>query len=45
MTAKPRDSALTEGLLRVFALLLFGGFVWGAASAWWADTSRYVSLA
>ena len=44
MTAKPRDSALTEGLLRVFALLFFGWFLWSAGSAWWADTSRYTLL-
>lgn len=40
----PRDSALTEILLRVFALLLYGGFVSIIARNWWADTSRYTLL-
>jgi len=40
----PRDSALTEGLLRAFALLLLGWFIWNVARVWWADTSRYTLL-
>lgn len=40
----PRDSALTEGLLRGFALLLLGWFVWNVARTWWADTSRHTLL-
>lgn len=44
MSEAPRDSALTEGLLRAFALLLLGWFVWNVARVWWADTSRYTLL-
>lgn len=44
MSGTPRDSALTEGLLRAFALLLLGWFVWNVARVWWADTSRYTLL-
>ena len=44
MSDTPRDSALTEGLLRAFALLLLGWFVWNVARVWWADTGRYTLL-
>ena len=40
----PRDSALTEILLRSFALLGYGVFVSFIARYWWADTSRYTLL-
>jgi len=40
----PRDSVLTEALLRAFALLTYGVFVWNVALHWWADTSRYTLL-
>jgi protein-S-isoprenylcysteine O-methyltransferase Ste14 len=40
----PRDSALTEILLRCFALLGYGLFVSFIARYWWADTSRYTLL-
>jgi protein-S-isoprenylcysteine O-methyltransferase Ste14 len=42
--AAPRDSALTEGLLRLFAALTYGWLVWNIASHWWADTSRITLL-
>jgi protein-S-isoprenylcysteine O-methyltransferase Ste14 len=42
--AAPRDSALTEGLLRAFALLLLGVFVYNVARIWWADQSRITLL-
>lgn len=44
MSEAPRDSALTEGLLRAFALLLLGWFIWNVGRVWWADTSRYTLL-
>ena len=40
----PRDSALTEILLRTFALLGYGAFTSVIARNWWADTSRYTLL-
>jgi protein-S-isoprenylcysteine O-methyltransferase Ste14 len=40
----PQDSALTEGLLRAFALLTMGVLVWNVARHWWADTSRITLL-
>lgn len=40
----PRDSALTEILLRSFALLGYGVFISVIARHWWADTSRYTLL-
>jgi protein-S-isoprenylcysteine O-methyltransferase Ste14 len=42
--ATPRDSALTEGLLRAFALLLLGVFVYNVVRNWWADQSRITLL-
>jgi len=42
--AAPRDSALTEGLLRAFAVLLLGVFIWNVGRNWWADTSRITLL-
>jgi protein-S-isoprenylcysteine O-methyltransferase Ste14 len=42
--AKPRGNALTEFLLRAFALLVYGTFVAVIARHWWADTSRYTLL-
>jgi protein-S-isoprenylcysteine O-methyltransferase Ste14 len=42
--ATPRDSVLTEGLLRIFALLTYGVMVWNVATHWWADTSRVTLL-
>ena len=44
MPTGPRDSVLTEGLLRGFALLLLVWFVLNVARAWWVDTSRYTLL-
>ncbi len=44
MNAVPRDSGLTEWLLRGFALLLLGWFIGNVARVWWADTSRYTLL-
>jgi protein-S-isoprenylcysteine O-methyltransferase Ste14 len=44
MSAVPRDSALTEWLLRGFALLLLGWFIGNVARVWWTDTSRYTLL-
>jgi hypothetical protein len=41
VASTPRDSALTEGLLRMFALLTYGVLVWNVALHWWADTGRY----
>ena len=40
----PRDSALTEGLLRAFAVLAYGLLVSNVGYHWWADTSRYTLL-
>ena len=40
MSATPRDSALTEWLLRAFAVLAYGIMVWIVAHHWWADRSR-----
>jgi protein-S-isoprenylcysteine O-methyltransferase Ste14 len=40
----PRDSALTEGLLRGFALLALAYFVTDIARHWWADTGRVTLL-
>jgi protein-S-isoprenylcysteine O-methyltransferase Ste14 len=42
--SEPRDSVLTEGLLRAFALLLLGLFLWNVGRNWWADTSRITLL-
>jgi protein-S-isoprenylcysteine O-methyltransferase Ste14 len=42
--AAPQDSRLTEALLRVFALLALGLFVFNTARNWWADTSRVTLL-
>jgi protein-S-isoprenylcysteine O-methyltransferase Ste14 len=39
-----RDSMLTEGLLRAFASLVLGVFVWNVARHWWADTGRVTLL-
>jgi len=44
MKSKPRDSELTEGLLRTFAVLAYGLMVGNVAYQWWADTSRYTLL-
>jgi len=44
VTTAPRDSALTEGLLRAFAILAYGLMVGNVAYHWWADTSRYTLL-
>lgn len=44
MTTGRRDSALTEGLLRTFAVLAYGTMVGNVAWNWWADTSRYTLL-
>ena len=44
MADTPRDSALTEGLLRAFALLTYGVLVWNVALHWWADTGRTTLL-
>lgn len=43
-TASPRDGALTETLLRAFALATYGVLVSNVAMAWWADTSRVTLL-
>jgi protein-S-isoprenylcysteine O-methyltransferase Ste14 len=40
----PGDSVLTEGLLRVFALLTYGVLVYNVAHNWWADPSRVTLL-
>ena len=40
----PRDSALTEALLRAFALGIYGLLVWNVAQNWWADTGRITLL-
>ena len=40
----PRDSALTEILLRAIALVVYGTFVGVIAKYWWANTSRYTLL-
>ena len=42
--AAPRDSALTEILLRAFALIVYGTFVAIIARYWWANTGRYTLL-
>jgi len=42
--AAPRDSALTEGLLRAFALLTLSVFIWNVGRNWLADTSRVTLL-
>jgi protein-S-isoprenylcysteine O-methyltransferase Ste14 len=39
-----RDSALTEGLLRAFALLTLGVFIYNVTRVWWSDTSRVTLL-
>lgn len=39
-----REGALTEWLLRVFALLIYGLAVSNLARAWWADHSRWTLL-
>jgi protein-S-isoprenylcysteine O-methyltransferase Ste14 len=44
MTTAPRDGALTEGLLRTFAVLAYAVMVGNVAYHWWADTSRYTLL-
>ena len=44
MITAPRDSALTEGLLRAFAVLVYGLMVSNVAYHWFADTSRYTLL-
>jgi protein-S-isoprenylcysteine O-methyltransferase Ste14 len=44
MSSTPRDSALTEGLLRAFAVLAYGLMVSNVAYHWWADTSRHTLL-
>ena len=36
-----REGALTEWLLRAFALLIYGLAVANLARAWWADPSRW----
>ncbi len=41
---EPQDSALTEGLLRAFAALLLGWFIWNVGRIWWGDTGRYTLL-
>ena len=42
--ATPADSALTEGLLRAFALLAYGFGVANLFHAWWIDRSRWTLL-
>lgn len=42
--ATPRDSGLTEALLRAFALATYGLLVWNVALNWWADTGRITLL-
>ena len=42
--ATTREGVLTEGLLRIFAVLLLGWFIWNVARTWWVDTSRYTLL-
>ena len=42
--ATPRDSALTEILLRAIALMVYGTFVGVIAKYWLANTSRYTLL-
>jgi protein-S-isoprenylcysteine O-methyltransferase Ste14 len=39
-----RDSRLTEGLLRLFAVLTIAVLVWNVARQWWADTGRITLL-
>ena len=39
-----RDDALTEGLLRIFAVLAIALLVWNVARHWWADTERMTLL-
>jgi protein-S-isoprenylcysteine O-methyltransferase Ste14 len=43
-TPSPRDSLLTEWLLRAFALMLLGVFLANVGTQWWADTSRVTLL-
>jgi protein-S-isoprenylcysteine O-methyltransferase Ste14 len=38
------EGALTEWLLRVFAVAFYGWAVLGIGGAWWADTSRWSML-
>jgi protein-S-isoprenylcysteine O-methyltransferase Ste14 len=40
----PQEGALTEWLLRVFALLTFGVFIYNATGLWWSDPSRVTIL-
>ena len=40
----PRDSALTEWLLRAFGLLAYGFGVANLFQAWWSDPSRWTVL-
>lgn len=42
--AAPRDSALTEWLLRGFAVVMFVWFIVNVGRVWWADTARYTLL-
>ena len=42
--ATPADSALTEGLLRAFALLAYAFGVANLFHAWWIDRSRWTLL-
>src|SRR5262245_25227985 len=43
-TSIPRDGALTEWLLRAFALLFLGLLVWNVLLNWLADTTRITLL-
>jgi protein-S-isoprenylcysteine O-methyltransferase Ste14 len=40
----PQDRALTEWLLRAFAILTFGVFIYNATRVWWSDPSRVTLL-
>ena len=40
----PRDSALTEALLRAIARTTYGLLGWNVAQHWWSDTSRITLL-
>ena len=42
--AAPRDSALTEWLLRGFAAVMLVWFILNVGRVWWADTGRYTLL-
>jgi len=42
--ASPRDSRLTEALLRVFALLTYGFFLSNIVRSWWIDPGRITLL-